>query len=305
MAGAADDGGLGERCEELAHQVLAPLVLGGAVRPVRPFGARLGLRLGVGRQIQDLDLRTSLDVARVRRARLLAPIDTLPELDEGDWAVLAALNDLLQLTNHELVVTLSRGRYGRLLANVVWLCERIPAPRDVAAALSRHATFARALELSRTDSTVTWWTGSARFRGEPPPRRLLAWRELRRVNVDARQIGIADMSIGVSAVQTDDFLDALALWLTRSPLTDLATATRASPLFAWSQSTLSLVATAPGRSLAYRALARSSLEQAAGVFARAAKAIPGGYEEAREIAGRFAAEVAAGAEARGEKSAAR
>jgi hypothetical protein len=288
-----DDAELGARCEELAHEVLAPLVLGGPVRPVRPFGGPLALRVGVGgRRVVDADLSTRLDVARVRRARLIAPTDALPDLDEGDWAVLAALNDLLQVTNHHLGGPLTRSRYGRLLANLRWLCERIPAPRDVIGALSRHATFARALDLSRTDSAVSWWTGSARFRGEPPPARLLAWREIRRVQVDARRIPLAEMPVGIKGVPLDDFADVLALWLTRSPLTDLATATRKGPLFAWSASTLSLVATGPGRLVAFRALAAEPRDAVVTALTRAARQVPPAYEAARALAEGFAALVA-------------
>jgi hypothetical protein len=291
----ADD--LGQRCEELAHRVLAPLVLGGPVQPVRPFGGRLGLSLGIEREILDLDLRSRLDVARVRRARLLAPVDALPPLDEDDWAVLAALNDLLQLTNHHLGGPFTRGRYGRLLANVHFLCERIPAPRDIHAALSRHATFGRALELARIDSTVSWWTGSARFRGAAPPGRLLAWRDVRRVQVDARSVALADMALGISGLSADDFSDILGLWLTRSPLTDLASAARQAPPFGWSASTLALIATAPGRSLAFRVLCRQPADVAALVLDRAALCVPAAYEEARALAEAFAAEVKAGRKA--------
>jgi hypothetical protein len=291
-----DDAALAERCEELAHEVLAPLVLGGPVHPVRPFGGPLGLRLGVAgndrRRITDGDLASRVDVARVRRARLLAATDTLPDLDAGDWALLAALNDLLQLTNHHLAGPLTRGRYARVLANLHWLCERIPAPRDVLGALSRHATFARALELARTDSTVSWWTGSARFRGEAPPARLLAWRELRRVQVDARRVPLADMPAGVTGISLVDFADVLALWLTRSPLTDLATATRRSPPFAWSASTLALVATGPGRMLAFRALAGEPPDPVNTTLSRAALQVPAPYEEARRLAVGFAEQVA-------------
>jgi hypothetical protein len=262
------------------------------VYPVRPFGGPLALRVGVGgRRVGDAELSTRLDVARVRRARLLAPTDTLPDLDEGDWAVLAALNDLLQVTNHHLGGPFTRSRHGRLLSNLRWLCERIPAPRDVLAALSRHATFARALELTRTDSAVSWWTGSARFRGEPPPARLLAWREIRRVQVDARRVPFAEMPVGVRGVPLDEFADVLALWLTRSPLTDLATATRKGPPFAWSASTLSLVATGPGRLLAFRALADSDPEAVLAALTRAARQIPRAYEEARVLALGFVALV--------------
>ena len=116
------------------------------MHPVRPFGALLALRLGAGkdgavRRVADAGLWSRLDVARVRRARLIAAVDTLPELDAGDWAVLAGLNNLIQQrTNHELAGALTRGRYGRLVANMRWLCERIPAPRDTAgrALAARH-----------------------------------------------------------------------------------------------------------------------------------------------------------------------
>lgn len=288
MEGAGADA-LGERCEELARDVLGPLVLGGAVRPVRPFGGPLSLRLGVQRRVVDLDLAARLDVARVRRARLLAPLDTLPEPDEAEWAALAALNDLLQLTNHHLGGPLTRGRYARLVVNLRWLCERIPAPRDVAGALCRHATFARALDLARTDSTLSWWTGSARFRGEVPPSRLLAWRELRRVRVDASKIPLADMTLGMPAVPAaDDFNELLALWLTRTPLTDLATAARRTPAFAWSASTLALVATPFGRTLGFRALAHHPAAQVLPALERAARQVPPGLEEARALAAQFA-----------------
>jgi hypothetical protein len=286
-----DDAALAFRCEELAHAILGPLVLGGEVHPLRPFGGPLALRCGIDRRIADADLASRIDVARVRRARLLAPVDTLPEIDEAEWAMLAGLNDILQLTNHNLTSAFTRGRYGRLVANLGWLCERIPAPRDVASALARHATFARALDMVRTDSTVSWWTGSARFRGEPPPARLLAWREVRRVRVDARRIPLAEMAAGVTGLPAEDFADVLALWLSRSPLTDIATATRSTPVFAWSASTLSLVATPAGHGLAMRALARLPADVVLGVMTRAAQQVPPGLEEARRLAEGMAAAV--------------
>ena len=288
----ADD--LGARCEELAHAVLAPLVLGGPMHLVRPFGARLGLSLGIQREIVDLDLRSRLDVARVRRARLLAPVDTLPALDEGDWAVLAAFNDLVQLTNQHFVIVFMRCNYARLLGNLRWLCERIPAPRDVLGAIARHATFGRALELVRTDSAVTWWTGSARFRGETPPSRLTAWKGLRRVEIDAKRVPLTEMTLGLKGIGADEFNEVLSLWLTRSPLTDLAEAARRAPAFSWSASTLSLIATSPGRSLAFRALARQPGERVAAALSRANAQVPSSLDEARELALAFTQEVADG-----------
>lgn len=279
-----DPAELAIRCDELAQGVLAPLVLGGPVHPVRPFGGPLGLRCGVERRLADADLASRLDVARVRRARLLAPIDTLPELDEAEWALLAALNDLLQITNHRLTSPLTRGRYARLAANLRWLLERVPAPRDIGQALARHATFARALEIARTDQKVSWWTGSASFRGEVPPARLLAWREVRRVQVDARRIPLAEMAAGTTGLAEPEYADLVALWLTRSPLTDLATIDRRSPAFAWSASTLALVAAPPGRVLAQRAFARLPEQPVISALERAAAGVHPKLEEARRLA---------------------
>ncbi|MCC6559111.1 MAG: hypothetical protein IT372_39810 [Polyangiaceae bacterium] len=285
---------LTERFDELTTHVLAPLVLGGRVDPVRPFGAKLALEIGAGRSISDPDLRSRLDVARVRIARLVAPVDTVADLSAADWALVAGLNDLLQATNHELTGPLTRGRHAKLLACVRELCELVPAPRHIGAALSRHATFARVLECVRTDTTVSWWTGRASFRGQPPPGRLLKWPSIRNVQVDARRVGLTEMATGIPAVDADEYTAALTLWLTRSPLTDIATATRRSPPFAWSASTLAIIATAPGRTLAYRLLGRQGRELALGALERAAREIPERFADARDMASGFAAEVAAG-----------
>ena len=285
---------IAERLSELQANVLAPLVLGGPLRPVRPFGVRLALLLGGGVPAIDRDLGSRIDLVRVRVARLIAPIDVLPELAVAEWALLAALNDLLQLTNHELAGVLTRSRYPRLLASVRDLCELVPAPSDVGAALSRHATFARVLDCFRTDALVTWWTGRASFRGQRPPARLLRWRQLRSVEIDTRRVGLADMGHGTPGLAAPDFADALSLWMTRSPLTDLATAARKDPPFAWSASTLAVVATPPGRTLAYRVLLRQPHDLAVAALARAAREIPPRFGQARALAESFASEVAAG-----------
>ena len=288
---------LDERVAQLASSVLGPLVLGGQLEPVRPFGARLALSIG-DHALADLDLRSRIDVARVRRARLVAPVDTLPDLGAAEWALVAALNDLIQVTNHELASRLTRGRHVRLLGNVRELCELVPAPRDVRSALARHATFAAVLDLTRTDTMVRWWTGRATFRGQPPAARLLTWKELRRVHVDKRSVRFGDMCEGLEVVRADEFTDVLGMWLTRSPLTDLATATRKKPVFGWSASTLSLIATVPGRTLAWRVLTRQPTALVAPMLDRATREIGDSFGAAKRLAEGFEREVAEGLKAR-------
>jgi hypothetical protein len=41
--------------------------------------------------------------------------------------------------------------------------------------------------VSRTDRTVRYWAGSRTYLGQPPPRRLLRWPELRRVRVETER----------------------------------------------------------------------------------------------------------------------
>jgi hypothetical protein len=287
-----------ERAQELAAFVLAPLVLGGRMHLVRPFGPQLSLLVGGRNEVVDTDLRSRIDVARVRRARLLAPVDILPELSSAEWTLLCGLNDLLQVTNHALAGPLTRSRHERLLRGVRELCAVIADPHDVGAALARHATFARVLELVRTDTTVSWWTGTARYRGQPPPGRLLRWRQLRRVEVQTERVTLHEMCTGLDAVPQSEFDEVLGLWLTRSPLTDIAGAARRRPVFAWSRSTLALILTPPGRAIAWRALSRQPADLVAAVLTQAARDIPAGFARPKALAEEFAAEVAAGFSAR-------
>ncbi len=285
-----------ERFEELVTGIVAPLVLGGKLRLTRPFG-QVGLALGEGRNILDADKRSRIDVARVRRARLIAPVDTLPDLDATEWALAAALNDLLQVTNHELGGVFTKGRYLRLLGSVLDLCRHVPPPRDVGAALARHATFARVMELGRADTSVKWWTGSASFRGAPPPKRLLLWQDLRRVQVETLRVPIHEMCDGLPPMVAEGFSEALSAWLACSPLTDLSALTRAAPPFAWSGATIALVADPAGRMLAFRVLARQRVDQVSAVLERARAGLDGALAAHRPVVEEFSREIVAAFEA--------
>lgn len=292
------------RFDELVTGIVAPLVLGGRMEPVRPLGPRLGLAIGEGRSVADSDLRSQLDVARVRIARLLAPVDTVSDLTPEDFALAAAFNDLLQVSNQDLSGPFTRGRHTQLLDAAVSLATAVPRPRTIAEALSRHTVFARALEVIRTDTTVSWWTGSASFRGRPVPPRLMLWRDLRRVREDTRRIPLVEMSTDIAVLSGDAWLDALNTWLSRSPLTDLATAARRAPGFRWSDPTLSLISTVPGRTLAFRALARQRHTDVTGALERATAALPADAQGARELCVGFLQEIGSGFTAFGNKTAA-
>jgi hypothetical protein len=285
----------GARLEELAHGVLGPLVLGGTIRPVRPFGAKLGIAFGVERGIVDLDLKSRIDVARVRIARKLTAVDVMPDLDAAEWSLLAAFNDLVQVTNHELSGPLTRSRHQKVLAAAEELLAAVPPCKTPLEAIARHTVLGRVLDTFRTDSSLKWWTGSASFRGRPVSKRLAAWPELRRVNIDRTKVPLAKMVEGIASITVDAFETAVGLLLASSPLTDLATAARATPRFSWTKGTLALIASPIGRPLGTRAIAHGT---AAAPHVRAAldaatERMPDSWAHLKPACTSFAEEVGA------------
>ncbi|HEX8794395.1 MAG TPA: hypothetical protein VF765_25800 [Polyangiaceae bacterium] len=246
----------GEIAKRLFEGVMGPLVLGGALRPGHAIGARAALALGGDGTMDGLDasLFDRVQTARVRRARMLTPVDTVDLPAPPEWAMAAALHDVLQSANPSLDAALRRKAAARILELAHQTLERVPPPAHAGDALSRHTWFARVLDVAREDTSVSWWTGSRVFRGVPPPGRLKAWPNLRRVNVVTTPRPLLELE--PLAVDREKLAEAVTLLLARTPLTDLATCARTAPPFAWSEGTLALVGTRAGRTLALRALAR-------------------------------------------------
>ncbi|HTB75396.1 MAG TPA: hypothetical protein VK762_19230 [Polyangiaceae bacterium] len=257
--------------ESLFAGVMAPLVLGGPVRPGHAIGARTALALGDGRLPVDQDLSLRVALARLRRARRLAPVDAMPDPGGDDWALGAALHDLLQVVNPTFDSRLRRRAAARILDLAVAVFDRVPLPATAGQALSRHTWLARAPEVTRTDTKVRWWSGNAVFLGEDPPLRLQAWPQLRQVEVVRTPRPLLELT--PLAVDRERLTDAVAALLARTPLTDLATCTRAAPGFAWSAAALNLIAAAPGRTLALRALDRLAPSEVDATLGRATRTL--------------------------------
>lgn len=261
---------------QLVERLLLPLMRGGEVRLLPPLG---GAR---ARECSSMSCSPDQEEAirrfKLAAARRIYPVDDVGCLEPSDWLLLSALNDTLQLTHPDL----SRGRYrSRLFELTAEVIRQAGEPKTPLQALSRHALFARLLELSRRDQHVSWWAGSRSFVGRRPPRRLLLWRTLRRVRVRSDEVRIA-------GVTSDPFQALLDDWLAATPLTRLLGAT-AVARFSWSESTLRLVSEPHGRSLALRAILLS--EQAHALRVALDSAVPKGDRGAAEVAGAFAAEL--------------
>ena len=138
--------------ERLFAGVMAPLVLGGPIRPGHAIGARAALALGGERRPADRDLESARRRGRLRRARKLAPVDTLPDPSAADWALGAALHDILQSANPVFDARLRRSAAARILdlANAAIDARAVDDDRG-RSALAAHV--ARASAGDREDAT--------------------------------------------------------------------------------------------------------------------------------------------------------
>jgi hypothetical protein len=250
--------------------VMAPLVLGGAMRPGRAIGARAALALGeVSSPPVDSDLAARVQDARVRSARTLVPIDQLAAPTAAEWALGAALHDLVLSANPAFDMALRRGAAVRILELAAATIDHIPAPATVLEALARHSWLARVLDIARTDTAVSFWVGTRSFLGVDPPRRLQAWPDLRRVSIARTRQPI--LGLTPLAFERERFVEVMAKLLARTPLTEFSTCTRGAPAFVWSDTTLALVSTLAGRRLALRALARLPAAEVDAALSRATR----------------------------------
>lgn len=271
---------LGAIAERLFAGVMAPLVLGGAMRPGHAIGSRSALALGNDRIPADRELATLVHLGRVRRARRLAAVDVLPGPSRSEWALAAALHDVLQSANPIFNSPLRRSAAATILRRASETIERIAPPASVGEALARHSWFERLMDVTRADTRVTWWAGYRMFRGVAPPDWLQRWAGLRRVRVMRTPVRIVDLH--PMAVEPEQLRAAVQAFLARTPLTDLATCTRDAPPFVWHPAALSLITARGGRKLALRVLGRLDTAQVDAVLERATRDLLEG--EARSIA---------------------
>jgi hypothetical protein len=241
--------------------------------PGKPVGGRNALGIGE-RTPSDVGTLSAVQLARVRVARRLAPVDLFePAPSPHEWALGAVLHDLVQAAHPGFDAVFRRSGPARMLTVIDRTLELVPSPETAGDALSRHTWFSRMLDLARTDVEVRWWTGHQTFLGEDPPARLLAWPEFRRVQQLKTPRPLMDLPTSGSAVDAHRFATAVSTLLSKSPLTDLATMTRATPAFSWTRENLTFIGTSAGRTMALRALAYLPERLADAVLGRATRGL--------------------------------
>jgi hypothetical protein len=259
--------------DRLFRGFMATLVLGGTLDLGRPIGGKMALSFTGDTPMVDNDLASHVQLARVRVARKLAPVDLLEPPRASEWLLCALLHDLVGATHPDFNVALRR-RYPRRIIDIIHkTLDRARPTETVGQALSVHTWVHRMFEITRTDLRLSWWTGSQTFLGTKPPERLTAWPEIRRVHTDTFPRRLMDLPLFGSVIDLDAFAEVVRRFLALSPLTDLATCGRQVPLFQFSEATLKLISTRGGRTLALRALVGQEAQAVDEALGRATHAL--------------------------------
>jgi hypothetical protein len=253
----------------LRRRVMAPLVLGGPIVPLRPVGAARARAVAQAAvELERDELATQIDIGRSRQVRKLAPVDAIDAPGLAEWLMIVAFHDLVQATNPKMAGMLASGRPQKMLMGVDRIVDQVSATCSARDALARHATFARLFEVERLDTRVSWWCGAADFLGRSAPRRLLLLRGLRRVTVQQAPTGFSHFPDS-TGLQSDAYLARVSKLLALSPVTDLAAVTRPQPRFVWTRAIAQLMTVPAGRTLALRALRLNDRVQTVNALQRA------------------------------------
>jgi hypothetical protein len=265
----------GALAEVLLQDFVAPLVLGGEMKPGRPIGGALALALSDDAEHLSVDGEklSLVQLARIRAARKLVPIDRIEGMTGPEWALAAVLHDIVQSAHPDLSGVFRSSAPSKVLAICQATLDRIPPPRSIREALERHTLFSRIFEITRTDTKVSWWVGSATFLGADPPGRLTAWPEVRRVHIDKTPRTLLDLPGAGGHAPAEGFNGAIGLFLQRTPLTDFTTCIRAGPDFKFTAEALSLVGARAGRTLVLRTLSSLAEEATDVALGRAIRAM--------------------------------
>jgi hypothetical protein len=224
-----------------------PLVRGGPMHVGRPISPE-----DLQRFEDDLphasDRALEVDDARTE---MLAEVSVAPPpliLGRDELSLAAAVHNLLFLAHpraESLGVTSSWTK--KVIDSARGYAAR-PKSRARKRVLARHALLHNLFHVTRTDVTLSWWTGTAMFRGQEPPPRLAAWKSVRRVRED-RSVATFDDLLG-----TVEASPVIASILRRSPLTHLLSRATSTPPLHWEDAAFMLRDAELTRAIAYEAL---------------------------------------------------
>ena len=166
---------------------------------------------------------------------------------EGDELALAAgLHNALFLVHPRAELWSVSDRQRRRIIDTALALVSQPLTRNRTRVMARHALLHNLFHLTRSDVTVSWWTGRARFQGQKPPARLTAWSGVRRVREDVTVVDFDEL------LAVPDTAPVIATLLRRTPLTQLLDSHPGAPPLHWEDAVFLLRDAELARAVAYR-----------------------------------------------------
>ncbi|HTE51233.1 MAG TPA: hypothetical protein VK698_10225 [Kofleriaceae bacterium] len=250
---------------ELLERFVLPLVSGGELVVGRPIAIDA---LG-DLEAQIPHVTPQLVAVDEARTEVIAELVVRPPalVFEADELCLAAcVHNLLFLVHPRADSwAVSTSARMRVLDTAQEMAAR-PLSQSRSRVLARHGLLHNLFRLTRMDTKISWWTGSATYLGQRPPGRLRTWRSVRRVREEQSVASYEDL---LGTVEVAPVVTAL---LRRAPLTQLLAMTRDGPPLYWEDAVFLLRDAELARAVAYRSLRGSEPRQVVAAPARFAAA---------------------------------
>ena len=230
---------------EFLARFVTPLVAGGEVHIGAPIPAADVLRWE--HELDDASVE-QLAVDDARQAVVSTLVCRPPPfvLEADELALAAGLHNALFLVHPRAEEWSVTDRTRRKVIDTALAQVSQPLTRNRTRVLARHALLHNLFHLTRSDVTVSWWTGRARFQGQKPPARLIAWRGVRRVREDVTVVDFEEL------LAVPDTAPVIATLLRRTPLTQLIDAHPGAPPLHWEDAVFLLRDAELARAAAYR-----------------------------------------------------
>src|SRR4051812_20394247 len=167
-------------------------------------------------------------------------------LERDELALAAGLHNALFLVHPRADVwSVGDRTRRRIIDNALALVSQ-PLTTNRTRVMARHALLHNVFYLKRSDITVSWWTGRARFHGQKPPTRLTAWKGVRRVREETQVVDFDEL------LAVPDTAPVIATLLRRTPLTQLLDSHAGAPPLHWEDAVFLLRDPELARAVAYR-----------------------------------------------------
>jgi hypothetical protein len=251
--------------DALLERFILPLVRGGELAVGRPIS------LDELRALEEQIPHATEKIVDVDEARadvlsdlVVRPPALVFDLDELSLA--AAVHNLLFLVHPRADSWSVSGSSRRKVIETAQQMASRTISQSRSRVLARHALLHNVFDLTRVDTKVSWWTGSATFLGQRPPGRLRAWRTVRRVR-EEQTVASYDELLG-----TVEVAPVVAAILRRSPLTHILSVGRDGPPLQWEDAVFLLRDAELARAIAYGAVRGTEPRQIVAAPARLASA---------------------------------